>query len=169
MVINMNIGKKLQAALNKQINAELYSAYIYLSMAAYFDSENLDGLAHWMKVQSNEEVGHAMKMYKFINGRGGRVTLEAIEKPKVEWKSPLAVFEDAYAHEQEVTSMIEALVELARKEKDFMTESMLKWFVDEQVEEEDSARAIVEQLKMIKDSKNALLMLDHHLGKRKAG
>ena len=163
----MNIGKTMQDALNKQINAELFSEYLYLSMAAYFESQNLGGFARWMVVQAEEEHSHAMKIYGFINERGGRVTLDAIEKPKTEWSSPLEAFQDAYEHEKKVTEMIHNLVELANKEKDHASFSMLQWFVNEQVEEEDSASTVVAQLEMIKDSTNGLLMLDHALGQRK--
>ncbi len=162
----MAMKKKVLDALNKQVNAELYSAYLYLSMAAYFESNNLKGFAHWMAVQAKEELSHAMKFYNHIVERGSRAVFSAIEKPREEWKSPLEAFSDAYAHEQEVTSLIHGLVDLARAEKDHATDSMLKWFVDEQVEEEASASEIVEQLKMVKESSNGLLMLDHRLGKR---
>ncbi len=162
----MVVSTAIQNAINEQINAELYSAYMYLAMAAYFDSVNLPGCASWMKVQAKEEHGHAMKFYHYIVERGGRVTLKAIAAPPVEWKSALDVFSTAYKHEQHVTDLINKLVELAEKQKDPATAAMLTWFVNEQVEEENNACTIVAQLKMIKESTGALFMLDHHLGKR---
>jgi len=132
------ISKKIEKALNKQINAELYSAYLYLSMVAYFESVNLPGFANWMKVQTQEELMHAMKIYDFVNERGGRVVLKAIEAPPTEWDSPLDAFEATYKHEQKVTGLINNLVNLAIEEKDHATSSFLQWFVNEQVEEESS-------------------------------
>ncbi len=160
------LNKKIQDAINEQIKNELYSAYIYLSMSAYFESLNLTGMAHWMRLQSNEEVEHAMKFFDYINDRGGRVSLSAIDQPPFEWKSPLAAFENAYEHEQKVTGMINSIYALAVKENDYPTQVMLQWFIDEQVEEEKNASTIVEQLKMIGDSANGLMMLDHRLGER---
>ena len=160
------LGKKMEQALNDQINAEYFSSYLYLSMAAYFEAENLPGFAHWMRLQSQEELAHAMKFFEFINERGGRVTLKALEAPETTWKSPLAVFQAAYKHEQYISDRINKLVDLAVKEKDHATNSMLKWFVDEQVEEEASASAIVEKLKRVKDSPSPLFMLDRELGSR---
>jgi len=160
------ISEKIEKALNDQINAELYSAYIYYAMQAYFQSLNLEGCANWMNVQTKEENVHAAKIYDFINHRNGRVELEAIQKPQKEWKSPLDAFETAYKHEQYITSRINKLVELAQSEKDYATESFLKWFIDEQVEEEASTLKIVETLRMIKESAGSLLMLDHQLAKR---
>lgn len=162
----MEIKDRMQKALNKQINRELFSGYLYLSMSAYFESINLGGFAHWMRKQASEEEGHAMRLYKFIVNRGGKVELDAIETPKLSWKTPLDAFEDAYKHELKVTDMIHDLVNLARSEKDTATESFLKWFVDEQVEEEESTNEIVQKLKMITSSKNALFMLDNSLAKR---
>lgn len=162
------ISQKMQDALNEQINAELYSAYMYLAMSAYFESTNLRGFANWMKIQAQEETSHAMKIYGFVCERGGRVTLKAIDTPPAEWESPLDVHQATYKHEQKVTSLINKLVDLAIKENDHATKGFLQWFVDEQVEEEASADEIVQQLKMIKDSTGALFMIDHHLGARKA-
>ncbi|MEM0492496.1 MAG: ferritin [Candidatus Thermoplasmatota archaeon] len=158
---------KIENTLNKQINAELYSAYLYLSMSAYFESINLSGFAHWMRVQAKEEVGHAMRIYDHVVERLGRVNLSGIANPPASWKSPLNAFEDAYKHEQKVTRMIHDLVDLARQEKDHATESMLQWFIDEQVEEENQTDVIVQKLRLIKDNTNGLFMLDHELGKRK--
>ena len=126
------ISSKVEKAFNDQINAELYSAYLYLSMAAYFDSENLAGMAQWMKVQAKEEVEHAMKFYAHINDRGGTVVMKAIDGPKTKWASPLAVFEEGYKHEQKVTGLINKLVALAQSEKDTASSVFLQWFVTEQ-------------------------------------
>lgn len=155
-------------ALNEQVNHEFYAAYLYLSMSAYFEASTLPGFAHWMKVQAQEEVGHAMKIYSFILDRGEKVTLKAIAQPPTEFKSPLDAFQQALAHEQKVTSLINSLYELAQKEKDYPAQVMLQWFIDEQVEEEKNASEIVTKLQMIGDSKGMLLHLDHQLGKRKA-
>ena len=161
------IGKKMEDALNKQINAELYSSYLYLSMAAYFESVNLKGMAGWMYTQAQEETGHGMKLFGQIVARGGRVVLDGIDTPKKDWGSPLEAFQDAYAHEQKVTTMIHGLVDLAASEKDHAANAVLQWFVTEQVEEEDNTSSVVDILKKIKDSPNGLYMLDHQLGSRK--
>jgi len=160
------ISKNIEEALNDQINAELYSAYLYLSMVAYFESVNLTGFAAWMRAQTQEEIMHAMKMYDFVNERGGRVILKAIETPPSEWDSPLAAFEAAYAHEQLVTGRINDLVNLAVEEKDHATNSFLQWFVNEQVEEETSADNVVQNLKMAQNAPGALFMIDRELGQR---
>jgi len=160
------IGKKMLESFNEQINAELYSAYLYQAMAADFEAKNLKGFAHWMEVQAKEEQGHAKKMYDFLNDRGGRVVLKAIAAPPVEWKRPLAGFEEVYAHEQKVTGLIHKLVDTARAESDHASEVFLAWFVTEQVEEEAHANEILERLKLMKDHAQGLYMLDAHLGKR---
>jgi len=160
------ISKKMEDALNAQVNAELYSAYLYLSMESYFQSLNLNGFANWMRVQTQEEVSHAMKIYDFINERGGRALLKGIDGPPTEWNSPLAVFKAAYAHEQKVTGLINGLVDLAIKEKDHATNTFLQWFVNEQVEEEASADEIVQQLKMMEKAPGGMFMLDRELGQR---
>jgi len=162
------INAKVQEAMNKQINAELYSAYLYLAMAAHLDDSNLSGMANWMKIQAQEEVAHAMKFYKHVVDRGGRVTLTTIETPPKEWKSILDVFESAYAHECHVSALIHGLVDLAQAEKDHAAVPLLQWFVSEQVEEEANASEILQKLKLIGESKNALFMLDRVLGERKA-
>jgi ferritin len=161
------LSAKMEKALNDQINAELFSAYAYLSMSAYFEGNDFTGFASWMNAQAQEEVAHAMKIYKFIIDRGGQVKLAAIDGPPVEWDSPLAVFEAGYKHEQHVTSLIHKLVALAIEENDYATKNMMDWFVDEQVEEEASASEIVQQLKLIGDNGHGLLMLDRELGQRK--
>ncbi|MHC4570590.1 MAG: ferritin [Planctomycetota bacterium] len=160
------INKKIEDALNEQINAELYSAYLYLSMEAYFESLNLSGFANWMMVQTQEELAHVMKIYRFVNERSGRVLLKAIMQPPTEWDSPLAVFEATYKHEQKVTGLINNLVNLAIEEKDHATNSFLQWFVNEQVEEESSADEVVQKLKMIKNAPEGLLLIDRELGQR---
>jgi ferritin len=160
------ISKKIEDALNEQVNAELYSAYLYLSMESYFKAQNLNGFANWMRVQTQEEVAHATKIYDFINERNGRSILKAIEGPPTEWDSALAVFKAAYEHEQKVTGLINDLVDLAIKEKDHATNSFLQWFVNEQVEEEASADEIVQQLKMMENAPGGMFMLDRELGQR---
>jgi ferritin len=160
------ISKKIEKVLNEQVNAELFSAYLYLSMEAYFKSLNLNGFATWMRVQTQEEVMHTMKIYEFINERGGRIILKAIDGPPTEWDSPLSVFEAAYAHEQKVTGLINNLVNLAIEEKDHATNTFLQWFVNEQVEEEASADQVVQQLKMMEKSPGGMFMLDRELGLR---
>jgi ferritin len=162
----MELSKKMQDALNKQINEELASAYIYLSMAAYCESINLPGFAHWMRLQTNEEMEHAMKLYGFVHSRGGRVVLEAIEKPPIEFEGPVDVFEKTLAHEQYITSCIHNLYGMAVAEKDYASLSTLQWFVDEQVEEEESATEILEVLKRVGDKGQGLFMLDRHLAQR---
>ena len=160
------IGKKMQNALNEQVNAELYSAYLYLSMEAFFESANLPGFANWMRVQTQEEVSHAMKIYDYVNERGGRVRLKQIAAPPAEWKSPLAVFEAAYKHEQKVTGLINDLVDLAIEEKDHAANMFLQWFVNEQVEEEKNAEEIVQKLKLMADAPGAMYMLDNEMAQR---
>lgn len=160
------LDKQMLDAINEQINAELYSAYMYLSMASYFEENNFQGFAHWMEVQAQEEVEHAMKFYKYVNDRGERVILKPIEGPPTEWESPLAVFQAAYQHEQKVTSLINNLVKISRELEDYATEAMLDWFVTEQVEEEANASEIVEKLSMIRDNSNGMLMMDRTLGQR---
>lgn len=160
------LSKTMQDAMNEQIKNELYSGYLYLAMSAYAEAANLPGFAHWMRVQAKEEQGHAMKFYKYIVERGGRVVLHAIDQPPTEFKSPLALFEETLAHEQKVTALIHNLYALATKENDYASQSFLKWFIDEQVEEEAHATAILEQLKMVADSKMGLLMMDRQLASR---
>jgi ferritin len=156
----------MQDAMNEQINKELYSAYLYLSMAAYFEDKNLPGFAHWMRVQEAEEREHAMKFYDFILERGGRVMLKAIDAPKTEWTSTLEIAEEVAAHEAKVTASIYSLYETALKEKDYPAQIMLQWFITEQVEEEKNAADIVANLKLIEKGGTAVFVLDHQLGKR---
>jgi len=160
------IKEKMQEALNQQVNAELYSSYLYLSMAAYFESINLKGFASWMRVQTQEELVHAMKFYDFIIERGGKVLLSSIEGPPTEWVSPLAIFEHAYEHEQKVTGLINKLVDLSAAEQDHATSNFLQWFVAEQVEEEASADEVVQKIKLMGDASGGLFMLDRELAQR---
>ena len=162
----MKMNSKLEKAFNDQMKNELESEYIYYAMAAYFEEENLPGMAAWMNKQAEEEHVHAMKFVKYITGRGNRTVFSALGKPPVSWKSPLAVFEAALKHEQFITKKIHSLVDLAVKEKDYAAHTFLNWYVDEQVEEEASADTIVQKLKMIGNSKQALLMIDSQLGRR---
>jgi ferritin len=161
------MDKKLVEELNKQMIAEFYSSYLYFGMAAYFESENLKGFANWMHIQAHEEWGHGMKFYNFLQERGAKVSLAKLDGAPTTYDSALAVFEEAYKHEQLVTSLINNLVDLAREVNDKPTEIFLQWFVTEQVEEEASALEIVEKLKLVGDNMNALFMIDHHLGQRK--
>jgi len=160
------IKEKIREALNKQVNWEFYSAYLYLSMAAYFESVNLRGFTNWMRVQTQEELGHAMKMYDYLIERGGRVILASVEAPSSEWKSPLAAFEDAYQHERKVTGLIDGLVGLAISEGDYATNNFLQWFVTEQVEEESSVDEVVQKIKMVVEAPGGLFMLDRELAQR---
>jgi ferritin len=163
------ISKKLESAINEQINAELYSAYLYLSMSAYFKSANLNGFASWMRIQAQEEEIHAMKFFDYLSERGGRIILKEIKSPEYDWENPLNVFENVYSHEQKVTGLINALVDTAIKENDHAAVNFLQWYVEEQVEEESSADEIVANLKLLGDSRNGLFMFDRELGKRTSG
>ncbi len=160
------ISEKMQEAINDQINAELYSAYLYLSMQSYFEAENLPGFATWMDCQVKEETAHAMKFFHYVNERGGRVLLKPIEGPDTEWDSPEAVFQATLEHERVVTGRIHALVKLAREEVDTATEIFLQWYVTEQVEEEASAEDILNKLQRMAGAPGGLFMLDRELGQR---
>jgi ferritin len=160
------ISKKMQAALNGQVEAEFYSAYLYLSMSAYLESIDLKGFANWMRVQYQEEVSHAEKIFDHVIERDGRAVVKAWEAPPAEWKSALDVFETAYKHEQKVTGLINGLVDQALAEKDHATYNFLQWFVNEQVEEEASVKTIVQQLKLLGDSRAGLFQIDRELGQR---
>jgi ferritin len=161
------ISKPFQDALNEQINFELFSAYLYLSMSAHFEAQNLPGFANWMRVQYQEETGHAMKFYKYVFDRNGVVTLKAIAQPATKFKTPLNIFKQVLEHEQKVTALINKLFELAVKEKDYAAQTFLQWFVNEQVEEEKNAIDIINLLEMIGDSPVSLIMADRQLGARK--
>lgn len=160
------VSEKMFEALNKQLNAELYSAYMYLSMAAYFESKSLNGFANWMKAQAAEEVTHGMKFYDYISERGGRVKMMAIDEPPTEWESPFEAFKAVYNHEVKVSGLINNLVDLALEEKDHMTYNFLQWFVAEQVEEESSADEIVQKLKLAGKEGSGLFLMDRELGTR---
>lgn len=160
------IGDKMQDAFNSQIQAEFASAYLYLAMAAYCEAKNLPGFAHWLKRQYQEENGHAMKMYEFLLERGGRVKLQVLDAPPADYGSPVDIFSKVLTHEQHVTAAIYRLYETAVVEKDYASQVFLQWFVSEQVEEENSAAAILEKLKMLPDKTGALLFIDKELGKR---
>ena len=160
------MDKKLQKAYCDQIKNELYSAYLYLGMAAYFEARNLSGFAHWMKVQFKEETAHAMKMFDFLNDRGVKVVLQAIAQPTVEYSSCQDAFETTLAHEKKVTSLINGLVEISRKVEDNASLAFLQWFVSEQVEEEKNATMILETLKMLRGESAAVIMLDRELARR---
>lgn len=162
----MNISQQLSDAFNEQINKELYSEYIYLAMAAWFEAENWSGFASFFKAQAAEERAHAMKFWHHLYERGSQVSLKAIDAPQLEYAHPKAVFQKAYEHEQFVTKSIHTLMDQALKENDHASKSFLAWFVDEQVEEEDSMRSILEKLERIGDNVNALFMLDAQLGQR---
>jgi len=163
------LSEKMENALNGQLNAEMYSGYMYLSMNAYFKSINLDGFANWMHYQAQEELTHAMKFYDFIISRGGRVKLAEIDAPPNTWDSPLAVFEATLEHEQKVTGLINDLVEMALAEHDHASNIFLQWFVSEQVEEEENVGGVLEQLKLMGEAKGGLFMMDRELAKRSAG
>ena len=160
------LSKKMEKAINLQINAELYSSYLYLSMATYFESISLGGFSNWMRQQVQEELFHAMKMFDFVCERGGRVILTAIEGPPSQWKSPLDAFQNVLSHEQKVTGLINDLVNLALDERDHATSTCLQWFISEQVEEEDTARGIGDKLKLIGKETSGLFSLDQELGAR---
>jgi ferritin len=160
------LKEKVEKGLNSQLNAELYSSYLYLSMSAFCKTLNLDGFANWLHVQAQEEMVHAMKFYDFIVQRGGNVRLTRIEGPPTEWDSPRAVFENVYEHEQKVTALIDDLVDLALAERDHATNIFLHWFVTEQVEEEENASGVLEQVKQVEGAKGGLFMLDRELGSR---
>lgn len=160
------INQKMEDAINKQINNEMYSAYLYMAMAAHADKVGLKGFAHWFMIQYHEEMYHAMKMYEYLQSRGGEIKLTAIAEPPKSWDSPLQMFEDTLEHEQFITKCINDLVDLARAENDKPSEIFYHWYVMEQVEEEDNDNTIIDRLKIIGNKGHALLMLDKELGSR---
>lgn len=160
------LDKDLERAINSQINYEMYSAYLYLSMSAYFSDLQLNGFANWMHVQAQEEMCHAMKFYYFVVEKDGQVVLEAIQAPKSKWSSPLEAIEDAYKHELTVTSRIGAIVDIAKAKKDYTATIMLDWFMNEQVEEEANELEIAKRLRFIGNAADAMLTLDAQLGRR---
>ncbi|HHW80417.1 MAG TPA: ferritin [Bacteroidales bacterium] len=160
------LSKKLENAINKQINAELWSAYLYLSMSNHYTHEGLSGVANWFTLQFHEEQEHAMKFMEYMAARGSKVELQPIEKVDTSWSTLKEAFEETLAHEKVVTGLINDLVTLAREEKDYATENMLQWFVSEQVEEEESVQEILDALNLIGDKGHAIYMFDKELGKR---
>ena len=158
----------LQKTINEQINKELFSSYLYLSMSAWFETKNLPGFATWMRLQSDEEYEHAMKFYGHIVDRGGKVELKAIAAPQTEWKTVLDVVKQVAEHEALVTASINALYEQSVSEKDYPAQVMLQWFINEQVEEEKNAGDLVHRVTAVGSNDNGLMMIDHHLGKRQA-
>ena len=160
------LGKKVEDALNAQMNREFYSSYLYLSMSTHFESNSLKGFAHWLRIQAKEELDHAMKFYDYMAQRGARPALSQIDAPNSKWETHTAVFEDAYKHEQKVTKYISELADLARAEVDHATEVFLQWFVNEQVEEEMNASDIVNKMKLAGDSSSAMFVIDSDLHKR---
>ena len=162
------ISTKMQDALNKQLNEELFSSYLYLSMAAYFEEKNLKGFAHWFRIQSQEENMHGMKFFNFIVQKGGKVSLKQIETPKTDWNSILEVFTDSLKHEQKISGLINLLTELSMNEKDYATHTFLQWFITEQVEEEANVHELIQKLEMIGDNKSGLYLLDNELRSRVA-
>ena len=162
------LNPKLLKALNQQINEEYYSSYLYQAMVAYMGDMNLDGCAHWMKMQAEEEHQHALKIFDYVLERGGRIELFAVKSPPLSWDSPLQAFEDALAHEKYMTENISKLADLAQQEKDHATNNLMQWYVTEQVEEEASVDDIVNKLKMVGDSGPGLFMMDRELKNRPA-
>jgi len=159
-------SKKMIKSLNEQLNAELYSAYLYYSMSAYFEARNLKGAAHWFRTQAQEELFHASKFYDYIHDRDGEVKLTQIDAPKTQWKSLQEAFNDAYEHEQSITKRIGNLVDLSYSEKDHPTHNFLQWFLKEQVEEEATSKDMCDKMKLIGDSTEGLFMMDHDLASR---
>lgn len=158
----------IQDALNEQIANELYSSYLYLSMAAHFEQEKLPGFASWLKIQSREEYGHGMRLFEYVIDRGGKVVLGQINAPPASFGTPVAVFEQILAHEQHVTESIHQLYELSIKERDYPTQTHLHWFITEQVEEEKTAEDVLDKLRSIEGQKQLLFLLDQQLGQRSA-
>ncbi|MFO8055443.1 MAG: ferritin [Bacteroidales bacterium] len=160
------LTKKMQESINEQINKELWSSYLYLSMAAYFEEQSLPGFANWMRVQAQEEISHAMKFFDYVNARGGRVLLKPIAKVPVKWTNTKTVIEETLKHERVVSESINELVNLATDEKDHATNNMLQWFVEEQVEEEASASELLDKVEMTEGKPHALMMIDKELAQR---
>lgn len=160
------ISKKMSEAVNDQLNFELYSSYIYASMASWFKSQNLEGFANWMNIQVKEELDHANRFYDFLHSCGADVVLEAIPKPQNSWKGIVDVFEETLAHEGKVTGRINKLIDLALSERDHATNARLQWFITEQVEEEASVLSVLQQVRMIKESPEALILMDRELAQR---
>ncbi len=160
------LNKTIEQAINKQINAEIYSSSLYYAMAAYFETLSLKGFSHWLRVQALEELTHVQKFFSYVHERGGRVSMASVEGPQNEWESPLAAFEAVYEHETKVTGMINALMDLALKESDHATCNFMQWFISEQVEEEASADEAVQKLKLVEKTEGGLFLLDQEMDKR---
>jgi len=160
------IGKKMVDTINAQINAELFSAYLYMSMHSYFASNGMPGAANWVRVQALEEMTHAEKFCNYVHERGGKVVLTAIAAPETQWANPLAVFEAVLTHERKVTSLINNLMDVAIEQKDHAAGLFLQWFIGEQVEEEASVQNVIDQIKLAGESKGGMLMIDRELGAR---
>jgi ferritin len=160
------VNPKVEKIMNEQIKHEMESFYIYMSMAAYFHAENLDGMAHWMRSQAHEEMVHAMKFFDHINDRGGTVKLMDLKQLKTEWSSPLEAWEDAYEHEQFISGKINEIMSVVREEKDYPAEPLADWFVNEQIEEEANTSKIAAEMQRIENSKGGLFMMDRELGNR---
>ena len=160
------MNDRIQAGFNNQINEELFSSYVYLGMAAHFEAMNLEGFAAWMKLQAQEELGHAMRLFDHLNRRGGKIVLKAVGEPPADFGTPLQVFENALAHEQHITGCIHEVYRVALEEGDYPAQIELQWFVDEQVEEEENTGRVVDQLKLAGDDNVARRMLDLELGQR---
>lgn len=160
------LNPKIEKAFNEQINAETYSSYLYMSMAAWFQGQQLNGFAHWFKIQAQEELTHSVRFYNYVYDRGGKVALKAIAAPPAAWASPLACLEAVLAHEVKVTGLINKLVALARKENDYASDNFLQWFVKEQVEEEASVEDAIGKLKLVSQTEGGLFMLDKDMGAR---
>ena len=160
------LSEKMQNSLNEQISKEIYSSYLYLAMSMYFAAEDFDGAASWMRIQALEELTHAEKFMNYVNERDGRVILEDIAKPESNWESPVTAFTAAYEHELFISASINELINIAREEKDFMSDNFLQWFVAEQVEEEASAKEVIRMFKLAGNGGGGLLMIDKELGSR---
>lgn len=160
------INKEIEAAINKQINAEIYSSSLYYSMAAYFETLSLKGFSHWLRVQALEELTHVQRFFAYVHERGGRITMQAVEAPPTDWQSPLEAFEQVYSHEVSVTGMINSLMDVALRESDHATTHFLQWFIGEQVEEEASADEALQKLKLVDKTDGGLFMLDQEMDKR---
>lgn len=163
MASHHGYSEKTNKALNEQINAEMYSAYLYMSMAAYFEGLQLPGFSHWFKVQAQEEMTHALRFFNYVHERGGQVTLKAIKAPETSWPSPLACLEAVLGHERLVTGLINKLVGLARQQQDYASENFLQWFVKEQVEEEASVQAVLGKLRLVNETPGGMFMLDKEM------
>jgi len=162
----MNIRTSIESIISEQVNAEFFSAYLYLSIANYFHSINLPGFAHWMEKQASEELSHGMKLYHYVIERNGKILLTEIAQPTASWESPLHAIENAYAHEQKISERIGKIFEQAQSEKDHATAIEIQWFIKEQVEEESQTSAILEKIKMIGTSAQGLAIIDHELSMR---